>query len=343
MAMGLTDNRTKPEDQWTYYVVDHLPSMANVYRYDTVEEAIEKYKSLPETLKSAIGSSIDGNYEIDHIHRCDGRNVLVMDSTDLYPWQASPVSAEVQESIDKMIAYLNVQHQYCHIFGKMHPSAITDLERYSNPELENYFTDKLLRPEEPKYLLSSVSEVCVESKGWMPLSAFLEHLDNTKPSRPGEGAKHVFVDRLNIEYIDEAGRCGQADISPKNFALLLDKTARETYPAKLSEDLYQFAQDVDPYEGQDQAGNKEEELAVMKKDIASSTLAPYIKFLSEGLSEGYASEDDRKRALSLLSRLTVLTPKEFRKRPLSAMIHRAERKASEQLRNSSRKQAGKER
>ena len=321
------DNRTKPQSQWTFYVVDDLPTMANLYRFDTVEEAITKYMSLPENMRSAIGSSIDGRHEIDHIHRCDGRHVLVTDCVGLSPWEESP---QIQEAIDTMIAYLNVQYQYRQLFGNRFPSAIVDLERYSGVELEHYFSDKLLRPDNPENLFTAVQEVYAEGEGWMKLDDFLKKLDDSRPGRPGEGAKNVFVDRLNINYITDTGRCGQADISPRNYALLHEKTLREVSPEKLAQDLYQFAADLDPYESADQEDTKEEELALMKRDISSHSLSAYTQMVSEALKEGLPSEEDHKKALSLLSRLTVLTPPDFRKRSLATMIQSAEHKAAQQ-------------
>lgn len=329
------DFRTNPDDRWSYYVVDHLPTMDNIFRYDTVEEAIEKYKSLPENMKSAIGSSIHNKDEIDHIHRCDGKSVLVMDSERMQDplWRES---WEIQEAIDTMIAYLNVQHQYCSLF-EGYPSCIVDLERYSGSEIENYFADKLLRPDGAKQctdpgwtLNSAISEVFAPGKGWMNRKDFLKALNDSRPSRPGEGAKNLFVERLNINYMDEAGHMGQADISPRNFALLKEKTAMEIAPEKLAADLYAFACEVDPYDAADQADIREQELASIEKDIASGSLYPYMKQLSEGLSEGFATDPLRKEALSLMARLTVLTPKEFRKPALSAMIASAENAAGKQ-------------
>lgn len=332
----LHDNRTKPHDQWTYYVVDDLPTMANLYRYDTVEEAIEKYQSLPASSVSAIGSSIYNAREIDHIHRCDGKNVLVTDCDHMQPWVGN---AEIQASIDKMIAFLNVQHQFSNIFRPRYPSVIVDLERYSGNEMDYYFDDKLLRPEDPRSHVSCVKEVYAEGEGWMPRDAFLKMLDNSRPGRPGEPAKNIFVDQLNIDYIDASGRCGQADINPRNFNLLMQKTLREISPDKLAEDLYQFAVDLDFYDALDQAYLKGEELHRMKRDIDAGHIGTYVKFLSDALKNGIPSEADRKRALALLSRLTVLTPKEFRKSALSAMIHHAEHKTSSQPNKSSPEKA----
>ena len=327
----LHDFRTKDKTQWTYYVVDNVPRMSNIYRFDTVQEAIDKYQSLPNDVIKAIGSSKDNRYEIDHIHCRAGQNVLVMDSANRSPWKDS---YKLQESIDTMIAYLNVQYQMSSLFGKQYPSAIVELERYKSPELDNYFQNKLLRPADPKHFITAVNEVFVEGEGWMNTEAFLKKLDDSRPKAIGEGAKANFVTRLNIMYIDNTGHCSQVDISTKDFVLLKEKTERECAPDKLAADLYAFASDVDPYEAMDQEDIKEIDLQKMQQDIASGHLAPYTKYLSDYLhDEGHYLSRSYDNAKALLARLTVLTPKEFRKRALLAMIQGAEQKAKAQTVN----------
>lgn len=324
------DLRTAADNRVSFYVVDHLPTMKNLYRFDTVEEAIDKFNSLSANLYSAIGGSIDNRFELDIIHRRDGKPVLVMDTERIQ----NPVwreNQQVQDAIDYAIAHLNVQHQLSFMFGDQYVSSIVDLERYSDRQLENYFQNKLLRPTNPGNLLTAINEVHVEGSGWLKLDAFLKQLAASRPKQPGKGAKANFVTRLNIGYIDETGRTGQADLSTLNFKLLQEKTAREVSPEKLAEDLFRFACDIDPYEAQDQADIAEAELAAIEKDIASGNIHPYIKKISELLEEGLPSEEDHKKALSLLSRLTVLTPREFRKTALVTMIRNAGFEAKQQF------------
>lgn len=319
----LHDKRTKPESEWTYYVVDNVPRMSNIYRYDTLQEAIDKYKSLPNDAIKAIGSSIDGRHEIDHIHCRSGQNVLVMDCANLDPWKSSQESID---AIDMMIAQLNVQHQLSGMFGREYPSVVVELERYKDPNLENYFHNKLLRPADPKSLLSAINEVYVEGAGWLSMDVFMVRLYNSRPKAMGEGAESNFVTRLNIDYIDDHGRTGQADLSTKDFVRLKEKTEREITPVKLAGDLYAFAEDLDFYDAMDQADTKEKELLHIEKDIESGSVYAYTKFLTESLEEGLPSDAQHKEALSLLSRLTVLTPDQFRKPALVAMIRGAENK-----------------
>lgn len=334
------DNRTKPQSAWTYYVVDNVPRMSNIYYYDTLMEAMRHYQSLPKDVIKALGSSKDGLHEIDHIHCRNGQNVLVMDCQNLSPWKDN---GESRDAIDTMIAYLNVQYQLSSMFGPRYPSVIVELDRYKDKNLENYFRNKLLRPEDPKYLVTSIKEVFVEGAGWLKRDAFLKRLDDSRPPRMGEGAKSNFVTRLNIDYIDETGHCGQADLSTKDFVLLQEKTAREVSPEKLAADLLQFAEEVDPYEAMDQEETKDDELHLLKSHISSGMISPYVQQLRQLLSEGLPSEDDHKKALSLLSRLTVLTPPEFRKPSLETMICKADFEAKHQSNPTPQKTTDKER
>ncbi len=320
----LYDERTKPFDQWTYYVVDHLPSMANIYRYDTVEEAIEKYKSLPEDQISAIGSSIFHTHELDLIQRRGGKSVLVMDYR-LVEDDRWRYSTEIQDAIDRMIAELSVDHEMSSLFsGNGYPSFIVELSRYRWHHPDHYFDDKLLLPDDPKDLLTSIQEVYVEGEGWLKRRDFLKLLEDSRPGSNTEGLKPVFADRFNIHYVDMRGRQGQADISPTHFRAVLNRTEKALSPEALSEELYAFSASVDPYEARDQADIQASELEKMKRDIASGSLFPYIQQVSLQLSEGLASEEDRQKAVSLLVRLNILSPREFRKPSLARQIGQAE-------------------
>lgn len=227
--MALFDNRTKPITEWTYYVVDNLPNMRNIFRFDTPEEAIAKYKELPETDRSAIGASLFSIHELDLIHRGDdNRAILVLDhqrSRDPV-WRERPV----QDAIDLMIAELHVEHQYEHMFGNRYPSTAIALDRYQDNHIDAYFTSKALHPtlphdKDPNYL-SSINEVYVVGQGWLNLDQFLEHLDKSKPGFIGDARKTVYVEQLNIKYTDEHGYEHQADIQPREFKLLREKAER---------------------------------------------------------------------------------------------------------------------
>lgn len=240
----MTDYRTKPVSEWTYYVVDHLPTMDNLYRFDTVQEAIEKYKELPETMRSAIGASIYETNELDLIHRCSGNiPVLVTDIQRV----SDPVwkTAEIESIVDELIFELGVSHQLDYeTFGRNRRSICMELEWHKENTLDFYFNDKQLLIDETmndSYHLSSINEVYVMGQGWMELKAFLKHLEDSRPINTFDGCKDVFVERINVDYLSKAGFCGQADVSTRTFKMLRAKTIRERNEKISIDDMIQSA------------------------------------------------------------------------------------------------------
>ena len=348
--MAVFDQRTKPSNEWTYYVVDDLPTMKNLYRYDTVEQAIDKFKEIPDNLSPALGSSIQDRYEIDHIHRrLDCPPVLIRDCD--HP-NCTPIwreSKELQNAIDQMIAYLNVQYELnSTIFGLNYPSVAVELERYANTLQDTYFTTKLLCPDDPQKPLSCISEVFVEGQGWMTLEPFLHQLDNNRLQYPGDHIRDIQVGRLNIKYLSEFGEYGEADISTRQFEILRDRTQFLLNPEQLATDLDSFCADFDPYEYQDQVTDRADHVAQLKDQLsAGSSLYDFRKYLSDIVEENEAPLDILNRAKSLHARLSVLTPKEFRqlerRKSLSVQMKYASRTTKQQAVRPSLPDRGEER
>lgn len=208
----MTDFRSKPDSEWTYYVVDHLPTMNKLYRFDTVEEAIAKFKEFPVTAISAIGSSKYSSIEIDHIHRRNGRAVLVTDSERVESsiWRDSE---EIQAAIDKMISALNVHYELSSdIFGSKYPFVAIPIERHQTKVMDRYFEDKILSSSQGIHPLQAVNEIFVAGEGWVSRKDFFDLLDDCAPQMDGNGAKTLFVEKLNIRYVNHSNRIGQADV-----------------------------------------------------------------------------------------------------------------------------------
>ena len=215
--MPTHDLRTKPNTEWTFYVVDHLPTMANLYRYDTVGEAIDKFNELAPNQRSAIGSSIEDKHEIDHIHRIDGRAVLVTDIDRIQNplWRNSK---SIASAVDAMKREFKITYELStNIFfnGVSVAIPISD-SRFPN---EKYFNDKKLNPVIWSKPLSGINEVFVDGDGWVKGEDFLQKLNNRKWTREG-GYPVPFVNQLNIRYVDNNGYYGQADITPQDFIQL---------------------------------------------------------------------------------------------------------------------------
>lgn len=221
--MPAYDFRTKDGSQWSYYVVDNLVTMANIYRYDTAQEAIDKYKSLPSYLRSAIGSSIGQTlgqrHEIDHIHRVDGKSVLVrdMDIMTLPLWRDSQ---EIAEAVALMRSQLRVRHEKTSLFRSSYGSVAIPI---SDPNMhDTYSTKKKLYPREDADVLSCINEVHVQGKGWIDMSTFRWDLDH-RPWSPESGYPVPFVDMLNVRYKEDRGYVGQIDITPAQFKYMCEE------------------------------------------------------------------------------------------------------------------------
>ena len=221
--MAQFDFRTKPSTEWTYYVVDHLPTMSNLYRYDTIEEAMGKYMSISPEKRSAIGSSIDTYHELDLLHKIDGHSVLI---TDMYRMK-TPLwreSEEIRSSLDKMIYQLGVGHMLTSdIFEQQGSVAIPlSLEGHVN----TYFADKQLYLREGEKPFHAINEVFTAKTGWIDTNCFIAQLGNSSFSAE-KGRETPFIERLNIRYIDKNGHVGQADISPADYLVLKKDFERE--------------------------------------------------------------------------------------------------------------------
>ena len=212
--MPMYDFRTKPNTEWTFYVVDHLPTMANLYRYDTIGEAIAKFKELAPNQRSAIGSSIEDTHEIDHVHRIDGLAVLVTDIDRM----KSPLwreSKSIASAVAAMKSALNITYELSTniFFNGVSVAIPISLNSFPN---EKYFNDKKLNPVIWNRPLSGINEVFVEGQGWVKCEDFLKKLNDRKWTREG-GYPVPFVNQLNIRYADNNGHYGQADITPQDF------------------------------------------------------------------------------------------------------------------------------
>lgn len=221
--MPTFDYRTKPESAWTFYVVDHLPTMSNLYRFDTVQEAIDQYKSLPDHLRSAIGSSFYNRREIDHIHRIDGQAVLIRDMDRMKDslWRDSTVIAD---AVKLMREQLHVEYELStDMFGSQRGSVAIPV--MDGPCENMLHPSKMLDPKVPDRPLSAINEVFVEKCGWIPMLQFLEEQESRTWSRE-HGYRVPFVNNLNIRYMDRRGHMGQVDVKPADYFALCDAYKR---------------------------------------------------------------------------------------------------------------------
>lgn len=315
--MSLYDFRTKPASQWTYYVIDDLFTMSNIYRFDTPEEAIQQYQTLDPGLRSAIGSSKDGTHELDHIQRRGNNTPVYVTDADRIKTSLWRESAEVQAAIDQMLSSLDVQHQLSStLFGQQAYSVIVPLSRGQAKEADSYFHSSILYPDNPRAYRSAINEVFVMGKGWQTQNAVLSALED----RSSHGvAPDLYVERLNIRYLDlHSGYSGQADISPKDYELLRDKTEAFLTPEKLAEDLHALFSELVPDLPGAQRKPQAQSLSLLQTQIQSGYLGDFRKALECIIRDPGTAPDARLRAQSLHGRVMALIPGDIRRQLAAA-------------------------
>ncbi len=319
--MSLYDHRTKPETAWTYYVVEHLPKMDHIHRFDTPEEAIRCYRDLDPRLRSAIGSSIGGVHEMDLIHRCANDTSVLVTAADHIETPLWRESTEIQNAIDLMIAELNVQHERNNTMFPSFPSVLVELQRYQDHSLDSYFCQKILLPDEPGQFASAITEAFVMGEGWMKRDDFFRFLRNSTSGERGSDPKDVFLDRLNIRYINlQTGYSGEADISPQEYALLKERTAhllsQEMLDADMDMLLSAYLENKPLSENQSQL----QSLHAGNGTMDSRTLSNYRNIVKHISADTAASASIHEAARNLQHRLLTQTPREFRKSALKSKI-----------------------
>lgn len=330
--MSLHDFRTKPESQWTYYVIDHLPTADNIFRYDTPEAAIACYKLLDPSLHSAIGSSIGGVHEIDLIHRRSNNTpVYLKDSERIEPglWRDSP---EARDALAYMLDELNVTHELnSQIFGGHLPSVLVDLDRNPDKTIDRYYENSILFSDRPRQYTSAVAEVYAQNHGWVKTDAFLRMLQNGIPQDQKGNLPDYYVNRLSVRYMDmETGYFGQADVSPREYILLCEKTEQLLAPDKLARDLYDFLSDHSPEAQVLRSGSISHSASDFQRLIEAGRLGAFQKEISQMLAMRDINDDTRQKARQLYSRIMALTPRDFQRHPsLTSKIAQAEKTSSQ--------------
>lgn len=195
----------------------------DVYRLDTLEEAIEKLQTLPNYMYPAMGICNKRGGEFDIIHRRNDEFILVNDfKTDPFWYTDEEILSLIHSACDK----LAVEWQKC--VGPFSNSMI--LTPFNLSELidghspDYYFKDRHLRPAIdkngiPEHPYSAINEVFVPGEGWLDYFTAKK-----KAEEYGFNNPHILkVTHYNINYKDKHGYCGQADILPHEFDLLYER------------------------------------------------------------------------------------------------------------------------
>lgn len=220
---NLTDYRTKPIEELTFYVFDNLrvqdmPQGTTIYRYDTIEEAVNKFQELPNNWTTAIGCSFEGKHELDLVHRVNGEAVKIM---DFYFIEVFVEREDVHKAMEQLVNELSIQKQFA---SGIHPRR-TVLTELSDPEIkEGHLNNKVIFVPESRRshsLYAGINEVYVEGEGWMDMKEFLDKY----PDSTYENPYAPTVTQVNVQYKEvDSGRTGQCDVRASSMREFMQKS-----------------------------------------------------------------------------------------------------------------------
>lgn len=354
------DQRTVPQDQITFYVFDDLRFQQNressgredfdIFYYDTLDEALEKFKDVPAWMTPAFGMSW-GRGEWDIIHRREGYNVLSEDFRSDERWRNNP---EVLGYVDHLCSVLNVAWVSD---PRMIPHAtiMTPRTPWFQWLPDRAVLDKALRPRKPQFYrqqptpLSAINEVFCQGDGWLPYEEFRQKAEHFGWHSPHCLKVHTF----NVNYTDSRGHEGQIDVSPGDFRILLerytlqhgDPEAVQTAAQKLAADLDEFIYQFDTYEYKDRTEDENREVSVnaLRDEILEGRTEDIISYLQLLVDENeFSSDEEKATAHYLLARVEGLSRSE-RKPELDKQISvAAERQAGQEHHSPAREEPARE-
>ena len=327
----MPDYRTKPESELTFYTISQPEGIFNIARYDTLEEAINKFNEVKDlTSFAGIGISKYGRSELDIIHKKDDLYVLVTDYTRSDTFKCD---REVREAVKNAIGKLGIVWEYnstifnSSVFSSLCVPCVVGNENI----LHNESVDNLsLDPEILNKTASSIERMYISDKEeWLPL------LEVMSLCRDGE---HPKIESIEVKVEDiHTKEKGTITVSPQDYILMADNyllshvkgfPLYETELAfdKLAGDLNDFMFDFDSYEYNDNlpAGGELEAIEDIAKDLKNGNVQPIIDQLSSIIEEGEIEANQLFQANELISRLKKIEPEHTAKRDLEDKIKNAE-------------------
>ena len=349
--MSVYDHRTVGEDKISFYVfddlrwqqntVDHRPR-PDIYRYDTLAEAVAKFKELPSHMKPAIGIHLSDARELDIVHRFGDESVLVTDYRKLPAWRHNDV---VDLAVGQACEALNIEWQLDHdLLGVT--VAIPSSRLYNLTIPDSYLARMGLAPLIPAIgavkadPLTAINEVfCEEGGGWISLreaqakGISYDNPELLKVSRFNVRTKYLPTDKMSAAWGGNALHL--VDVSPVDLSILQEgymlrygeQKAFDKALDFLVSDLHQFAKDTDPYEYADQGPDYETQLNAARDQLSRGDTGAVRAYLEDFLSGSHAEEElpSMAKAACLLARVKNLDGLErFRKPTLNQQMENAE-------------------
>ena len=228
----LTDYRKKPIPETSFYVYDDLRAWQkglpdHIYRYDTLAEAIKKFKELPDHMTSALGISYQEIHEVDMVHTNRGEPFLVSDY----------LCVDFVKEIPDYELYLNsvIQEFYLHwksehaLFGSHLSGVLIPIDEGLTDE--SYMKNRILRPKDEKFPFSAITEFFNEGVGWQTFSDIANAAKiiygNTEEYRKPRISK-LAVDYTYTDPVSGRTSFGNMDMDIAGYRLFLEKTLQKS-------------------------------------------------------------------------------------------------------------------
>lgn len=206
------------DEKLGFYVFDNLRCSqdragGNVYRFDSLDDAIACYERMPKEWTTALGGSRNDLSDLDLVQRRMGASTLVTDFSNFPEWRDDP---QVQQAIGMLVDKLGIGVMADRsIMGR--PLLIPLDDR--NPADDRYLADKKLRLREAAWPATAINEAFVRDEGWVSPKELIElsrRFGYDDPNCP-------FVAQLNVAYEADGGRVGQMDIVPREYGFLAER------------------------------------------------------------------------------------------------------------------------
>jgi len=329
----MADYRTKPESELTFYVFSQPKGLFGISRYDTIDEAINKFRKdldIPSDF-SGIGVSRYGTSEVDILQKKKDSIAIV---TDYKKIETTKYNKDVEDAIRKVASTLGVVWEYNHsiLDGAAFSSLCIPCQFDKPIILHNEYIENLtLRPIIMDRLPSAIEKFYVSDKGWCDV------YDVMDICRSGEGINPK-IESIRVKVEDnDTKKQSTIDISPNDYIIMADNyvlSHQNLFPRyeiqqaieSLAGDLYDFMSDFDTYEYMDNLpeGGEKEVIEQIIDDIQSGNAQSYISELKTILSEDNAPGDSILNARDLLARLSKIPSSEL-EADLTTKIEKATR------------------
>lgn len=214
---------TLVQNNFTFYIYNDLRAFQNknpdghtVQHFSDISDAISAFEKLPSKWTTALGVQISEHSALDLVQRREGEPVLIADYLRIPDYYGN---SKVQELAGRLQAEWNIQWISDYRILNAHPLMYPvppKLDFLRDP----YINGKHLVPDNPRHLISSVSEMYVQGEGWLPTGVVCE-----AASKCGYNNPHTpKVTLMHVRYADEHGTIRSGDLHPYQYLLLQERT-----------------------------------------------------------------------------------------------------------------------